>query len=186
MYLILGWIVYFFIHSFLAGQTMKEFAARLHIPDTVYRLIYNILSTTGLVFLMVYGKSISTEQVLSIPGEKYIAVALVGAGLIVIGMAFRQYSLTSFMGLRSDRSPNFNTGGILHFVRHPIYSGTILMVLGYVLYIPTWPSVVTAGCIFSYLPIGIYLEEKKLLQVFGDQYRSYKKEVPMLVPRFKK
>ncbi|MFT6214861.1 MAG: protein-S-isoprenylcysteine O-methyltransferase Ste14 [Roseivirga sp.] len=34
-----------------------------------------------------------------------------------------------------------------------------------------------------YLPIGIYLEEKKLIQTYGKAYIKYKEEVPALIPK---
>ena len=39
-------------------------------------------------------------------------------------------------------------------------------------------AVATTG----YILIGIYLEERDLIALFGDQYRRYRKQVSMLVP----
>jgi methanethiol S-methyltransferase len=33
-----------------------------------------------------------------------------------------------------------------------------------------------------YILLGIYLEEKDLIEMFGDQYREYRRRVSMLVP----
>jgi protein-S-isoprenylcysteine O-methyltransferase Ste14 len=35
-----------------------------------------------------------------------------------------------------------------------------------------------------YLPIGIHLEERKLIATFGEAYRRYRGEVPALWPRW--
>jgi protein-S-isoprenylcysteine O-methyltransferase Ste14 len=65
-------------------------------------------------------------------------------------------------------------------VRHPIYLGVLLavwatptMTVGHLLF-----SVVITG----YILIGIQLEERDLVQQFGDQYRSYRQHAAMLVP----
>jgi methanethiol S-methyltransferase len=39
------------------------------------------------------------------------------------------------------------------------------------------------GITFLYLPIGIHLEEGKLIAVFGEEYRKYREEVPALIPK---
>jgi protein-S-isoprenylcysteine O-methyltransferase Ste14 len=65
-------------------------------------------------------------------------------------------------------------------VRHPIYLGVLLavwatptMTVGHLLF-----SVVITG----YILIGIQLEERDLVQQFGDQYRHYRQHAAMLVP----
>ena len=40
-------------------------------------------------------------------------------------------------------------------------------------------SVATTG----YILLGIFLEERDLVALFGDRYRNYRRQVGMLVPR---
>jgi protein-S-isoprenylcysteine O-methyltransferase Ste14 len=103
-------------------------------------------------------------------------------GVLVINAAFHQYKFSSFVGLREEDEV-FSTNGILNKVRHPIYSGTILIAAGFLFFSPNLPTLISMGCIFIYLIIGIRLEERKLIQKFGNAYLEYKKRVPMLTPR---
>ena len=80
----------------------------------------------------------------------------------------------------------FSTDGMLKRMRHPLYSAVLLIIFGYVLFHPTYVTLVSAGMLTLYVFVGIQLEERKLIRQFGDQYLEYKKNTPMLVPKFRK
>ncbi|MGE5604966.1 MAG: methyltransferase family protein [Bacteroidota bacterium] len=76
------------------------------------------------------------------------------------------------------------TQGVYGIVRHPIYSGTIFAFFGLNLVFNSFISLL-------YLPvsIGLYLimiiyEEKSLLNEYGEEYKSYQKNVPKRIIPF--
>jgi protein-S-isoprenylcysteine O-methyltransferase Ste14 len=181
------WVLYFFIHSFLASEQVKNLFERwLGRGFRLYRLAYSFISTIGLLFLLLFNASLSSELLFTNEGLiRYLSLMLATFGVIVISQSFREYRFSSFIGLRDEPS-EFKKTGVLKFVRHPIYSGTILIVIGFFLFNPTRSTLISVCCILSYLPIGIYLEERKLIKHFGDLYQSYKKEVPSVFPKIRK
>jgi protein-S-isoprenylcysteine O-methyltransferase Ste14 len=76
------------------------------------------------------------------------------------------------------------TKGIYGWVRHPIYSGTLIAVLG-------WALITRSTALGFYFPLlmGLYLamairEEKVLLVEYGEEYVRYQKQVAKrLIPR---
>lgn len=183
--LITGWVIYFFIHSALAATGVKAFVTeKLSFLANAYRLIYALISIIGLMYLLLLNGSIAAEPFFLSEGVlRYISLGCTAFGVIIISQAFKQYNFSAFVGLKPEDQKEFKTSGILNKVRHPIYSGLILIVIGFFMFIPNLPTLVSCLCILVYLPIGIYLEEKKLIQSIGQAYVDYKKRVPAIVPR---
>ena len=185
--LIVAWTIYFFLHSFLATDLVKSFLKRVMGQGfRFYRLIYSLISTLGLAFLFLLNGLIPSSPIFESVGIlRYTGLVLAAWGVIVIRLAFREYNLSSFLGLQSEEEGTLKRNGILRNVRHPIYTGIILLVFGFILVNPKITTLVSSICILLYLAIGIYFEEEKLVKTFGDSYRRYQEEVPMLFPRLK-
>jgi methanethiol S-methyltransferase len=82
---------------------------------------------------------------------------------------------------REYTEPGFRTPGFYKFVRHPIMLGfliafwaTPVMTVGHLLF---------AAATTGYILIALQLEERDLVNHFGDQYRHYRQQTSMLIPR---
>lgn len=179
---------YFFLHSLLAAESVKSFLTARLIPARYYRLFYNILAIVLLV-PVVWMYFITEKEMLlehpwfSLPG----GMLLLGGGIWIF-KALQGYDLGEFSGLHQLREsglppqPSLHVGGLNRLVRHPLYFGILLAVWGLFLLLPAGAMLVTAGISTVYLYTGSWLEERKLTQQFGDAYRSYQENVPMLLP----
>ncbi len=179
--LAIAWIVYLSLHSILAST---EFKQRIPLNPRKYRLWYSVLSTVGLIILFWMVSRIPSPYFFERGGVlRYVSLMLATFGVMTIQLSFRHYPIRSFLGLADEPSTRLKTTGLLGVVRHPIYSGTILITIGFFLFIPNWPTLISCACIWAYLPIGIYLEEQKLISAYGDEYRNYRNRVPSIIPR---
>jgi protein-S-isoprenylcysteine O-methyltransferase Ste14 len=173
-----GWLIYFTLHSVLAMNSVKS-----KFPPRLFRLFYVLISTAGLLALLFYNGSIHSLRFFVSEGPiRYISLMLTTFGVMIIQSSFRQYSFKGFIGIGEEKK-QLQTDGVLKFIRHPIQAGLILIAAGFFFFIPNMPTLISCACILIYIPIGIHLEEKKLIAIYGDQYLEYRKRVPAIVPQ---
>lgn len=188
--LALLWLVYGFVHTLLATNIVKSYSEKLlRSFARYYRLIYNGLAILLILPILNYQFSISSQLLL----EKSLFNQILGglmmtSGLFLTHKALTSYDLAEFMGIQSlQQSPNFSTfkkDELLSVIRHPLYLGILIFLWGWFGFSGLLSSFVTALALTNYIRIGIYFEEKKLVEKFGKEYQDYQKKVPMLIPRF--
>jgi protein-S-isoprenylcysteine O-methyltransferase Ste14 len=83
------------------------------------------------------------------------------------------------MSLKQD--PELITSGPYHFIRHPIYAGILLALLGSALGGSVyWLIILIVMC--TYFIYSATVEEKIMLNQFPKIYSTYKKQTKMLIP----
>jgi len=184
--LFVGWLLFYGIHSALATEKAKS---ALRISPRAYRLLYNFINTVLFFGMLLLGAMIYSVLLFPpSPFSNYTGLMLAAIGLFVIKRAFRNYSTGAFLGLKKDMGESLKTSGIQAKVRHPLYTGTLLLVIGYVFFNPQLTSLTILLALLVYLPFGIRWEERKLIKMYGEEYENYRKSVPALFPslNFKK
>ena len=189
--LILLWGAWCFLHSFLITPAVTRFVQKyLRKAYRYYRIIYNFIALVSLIPVVIYSFSIKRGPVFYWEGPFRIiqGILIFSALFLFIGGA-KQYDLASFIGIRQIRENSncsilnddcrLNATGILGIVRHPWYSGGILIVWARNL---DMSAIVTSLVISGYFLIGAFLEERKLLSEFGEEYSDYQQHVSMLFP----
>ncbi len=111
-----------------------------------------------------------------------VLMALAGVVLLVSFVALGN-SLTA-SPLPKQRGQLVTTG-VYAYVRHPIYSGLLLLSLGVVLDAGWWPQLVVALMLFLLLRIKAQFEESLLRKAY-PKYAAYALKTPMFFPRLGK
>jgi protein-S-isoprenylcysteine O-methyltransferase Ste14 len=176
-------------HSVMARQGFKRWWTQF-VPPAVERSTFVLFSSLALLLLYWQWRPIPapiwTVQNPLIAAV-LVAISLFGWGLLVLSTFmlshFELFGLSQvFARLFGKDLPaaKFHTPLLYRVVRHPIYLSFLLafwatpsMTVGHLLF-----AVATTG----YILIAIQLEERDLIGAFGDQYRSYRQRVSMLLP----
>lgn len=190
--LLLGaWGLWCVLHSLLITHATARFLrARLGNGFRFHRLGYVLFSALTLVPLAHYSAQLDRVVVLPWEGSYRLlslAALLVAAGLFLAGG--RRYDPGLFLGFRQalsgkdnrslSASNRLDTSGILAAIRHPWYTATFLVLWFRPL---TRLSILVNLVLSAYLVAGTLLEERKLVEEFGDHYRAYQARVSMFVP----
>lgn len=182
--LMLAWGFYFLLHSLLAAEFLKHwFQVRFNLSPRHYRLLYNLFNLLTLPLLLVLHLRQPADPLYTNTSVFIIIAAVVAlAGLGLMLKAGFSYNLLAFSGLKEDVKMPLQTTGLHRYVRHPLYTATLLFCIGICMAFPTLKNIMLLGLMFLYIYIGSYLEEKKLVLIFGDAYKQYQQKVKRLIP----
>ena len=145
---------------------------------------------TGLLYLgfllVLLGRSVpgSLSLLFAPPG---IPIDVTGTVFAIIGVAFAIWSRQSLRNNWSGavaitEGQQFIRSGPYAMVRHPIYAGMLLALLGTTLVSSTVGSLL--GFVVAILSLcqKASIEEQFLMVEFGEQYAKYQREVKFLIP----
>jgi len=84
---------------------------------------------------------------------------------------------------RSSRTEPLVVKGPYRYVRHPLYSGVVLLVLGWWLLLDhSFLLVSTILLLLWFNFVVAPFEEKELRAIFGEDYELYAKQIPKIIP----
>jgi len=176
-------------HSVMARQGFKQWWTKF-VPKPVERSTYVLFASLALILLFWQWRPIPTivwsianpNLAMAVLGLSIVGFLLVLSSTFLINHfeLFGLHQVVNNWAGREMPAARFYTPLFYKFVRHPLYLGFIIafwaaptMTVGHLLF-----AVVTT----AYILVAIVLEERDLVNLFGDEYRKYRSRVPMLLP----
>jgi protein-S-isoprenylcysteine O-methyltransferase Ste14 len=172
------------VHSVMARPGWKRAFAK-YVPPAAERSLYVLIASAQLALLAWQWRPIPLPiwQTTGVLALALRSIQVLGWITLFASSFFIDHF--DLFGLRQafERPPSstvLRTPGLYRWVRHPIYVGWLVgmwsapsMTAGHAL---------LASLLTLYILVGIRHEERDLVRQFGDEYRRYQREVPMLVP----
>src|SRR6266403_1260539 len=176
-------------HSVMARKRFKQWWTQF-VPKSVERSTYVLFASLALILLFWQWRPMPAVvwEITDPDIAVTIATLSFGGWVIVVTSTFLinhfelfgLHQVANNLTGRDMPTPHFRTPLYYKFVRHPLYLGFIIafwaaptMTVGHLLF-----AAVTTAYIF----VGVFLEERDLVDLFGEDYRNYKKRVSMLLP----
>ena len=176
-------------HSVMARRQFKEWWTQ-YVPKSVERSTYVLFASLTLMLLFWQWRPMpAVLWQIEDPGIAAAIAAISLVGWVIVFTStflinhfelFGLHQVANNLAGRQMPAPIFRTPLYYQFVRHPIYLGFIIafwaaptMTVGHLLF-----AAVTTAYIF----VGILLEERDLIDMFGNEYRRYRERVSMLFP----
>jgi len=191
IYLVCASVLWGAMHSLLASHTVKGALRRaVGAPafDRLYRFSYNLFALSSLFPVALMLITFPDRPLYSIPTPwVYLTIILQGLAAIMLIAAvvqtgpFDLLGLTQLTAVGQSKPAALVTGGLYAVVRHPLYTGSLVLVW----LIPgmTVNRLALFTVLTLYTFIGAWFEERKLLKDFGAAYAEYKARVPMFIPK---
>jgi uncharacterized membrane protein len=122
----------------------------------------------GLVIMAVY----------SVLADPQPMLFVVGAVLALSGMSVRLYASGYII-----KNQKLATDGPYSLVRHPLYTGNLLMVIGFTFISGLWWAILLSALFWwFYYPTAIEYEDRKLHGIFGEDWEQWSRTVPAVIP----
>lgn len=180
-------LAFFIQHSTMVRKSFRQFLSRF-LPDAYNGAIYSITSGIFLFLVVIFWQSASS--LFEAEGITRIFMRILYL-LPVAGFAWGSKALGFFdpagikgiLDYQKGRKPRpvvFTVKGPYRWVRHPLYLFMIVMIW-------SCPNLTKDRLLFNilwsaWIFVGTLLEERDLVEHFGDAYREYQQKVSMLFP----
>lgn len=179
-------------HSVMARPGFKRWWTRF-VPEPIERSTYVLFSNLAMIVLFWQWRPMG-GVIWHLEGEmaRGIVLGLYGLGIAIVFVStclihhfdlFGMRQVWLYFRGRRYAPVAFRTPGPYRIVRHPLYVGWL---------VTFWaaPTMTVAHLVFAlattgYILVAIRFEERDLVNEHGDSYVSYRKDVPMLVPKIR-
>lgn len=180
-------------HSGMARPAFKRWLTKF-VPTVIERSTYVLLSSLALILLFWQWRPLGgLLWDIQDPAGQLAMYSVYGLGWALVLFStflinhFDLFGLRQvYLNLRNKPYQDlpFGTPLLYRIVRHPLYVGWIMVVWASPLM--TVAHVVFAVGCTGYILGAIQLEERDLVAAHGDDYREYRRRVPMLIPSVKR
>ena len=146
-------------------------------------MVLRVAIVTGALTAAVAAKTVPALDITPAALAGWLGLVVLWCGVALRIWCFRTLGRYFTLTVRTSRDQQVIADGPYRVLRHPSYSGMLLAVTGFGLFIGNWVSVIAlVACVAVGLVHRIHVEEQALLLDLGDRDRDYARSRKRLVP----
>jgi protein-S-isoprenylcysteine O-methyltransferase Ste14 len=172
----------FYLYWFLTARNVKPTASRQPFLSALAYMVFFYLSIVFLVVHTIPLPILNQRLIDETDAILAIGLSVCWAGLAIAIWARRTLADNWSGYVTFKRGHELIRTGPYRFVRHPIYTGMLLMTLGTAIEIGRVRGLLAVIAMTLGFWIKLRQEERLMLQHFPDQYPAYRQQVKAIVP----
>lgn len=148
----------------------------------------NSLSLIWVTIFLSVSLAVYISMKFSMPIFTNSLYSYIGIALIIIGMIIRFAAVISLgkfftVDVTIRQGHQLKKDGLYKYFRHPSYFASLLSFIGFGISLNNWLSliVITVAIIVAF-SMRVKVEEKALIEQFGEEYLNYKKTTSGFIP----
>jgi protein-S-isoprenylcysteine O-methyltransferase Ste14 len=178
------WVIYFIARLYFQGR-VRGTQEYTRVNERQEKMYFRLFALGFLLLALYFLTSWIDFASISLPvWVRWVGEVVTCAGIVLFGWAHVALGRNWTAVLALSKEHEMVEGGPYRRVRHPMYSAFFIIGIGFTLLSANW----LAG-IFYLVPLTVMyaarvsLEEKMMLDRFGEVYREYMKRTGRLLPR---
>jgi protein-S-isoprenylcysteine O-methyltransferase Ste14 len=185
--ILIPWFVFFIywavsvIYDVIKGKAKR---AERH-QSFILTLFQNLFLYLAFIFIYISSTAPYPLDIWLLPKSPIVLV--VGLALAFAGVAFAIWARRQLGGnwsatIELKEHHTLVTTGPYGIVRHPIYSGITLLVIGSAVFAGNISGLIAIVCVIIFSLMRISAENKLMIKTFGKKYNEYSKKVKAYIP----
>jgi len=155
------------------SRRTRELEPLTGLSRIVRELRYHEVSRQGLAVVLILLYALTANSV--------ALWAWIGLPIALLGMLVRLHASGFIV-----KNRELATNGPYALVRHPLYTGNILLIVGFALVnVSFWALPLALVFFWFYYPTAIEYEDRKLRRIFGGSWELWAAATPALFPNFR-
>lgn len=191
---ILAWTAFAVFHSLTVSERYETLARRSmgeRAFATYHRLLFTAYSFVAFFLLVLYLRTVPDHPLYRLEGGVRLLFHAIQACAFAL-LFWTPWDIREFLGIRQwrrhrdggtkepDREVRLFTGKAYRIVRHPLYLGISLILAFHP--VQSRNSFLSTVLVILYFYAGTFLEERRMVRLFGEEYRNYQQRVPRFLP----